>query len=267
MQNACEKCGLDAAPPRRFVLSTVTQYSVPLDKTYSGFILPTFTSLRSRNPPAACLVVALLREPQFQIPSIDQCRDYAIRHDCEPNGRSLGQGTAQEAENSLVKGKEKRASRHQVLAAGSTRRLSDSPRQREPSTTSAPPTAQSHSHSPCPFWPISPRHVLPFSRLPLRQSYPTRLSSSRRSTNFPPSNLPTYKPPSLILLRTILCKLPSTTSAASSFSDPSTSTVLPTATSFLRSAIFPARNIRSIRRCLTSFYPQNCPSVKISPGA
>jgi hypothetical protein len=155
----------------------------------------------------------------------------------------------------------------------STRRLSISPRQRDPSTTSPPtprPTAQSraqsHSRSLRLVWSISPRLFLPLSRLPLHQSHPTRLSSSRRSTSLPPSDLPTYKPPSLVLLCAIQFKLPPTASAAPSLSNPSTSTILPSATPFLRPAILPARTTRSIRHRLTSFCPQSWPSAKNTAG-
>jgi hypothetical protein len=159
----------------------------------------------------------------------------------------------------MVKGKETRTSRIQVVAARSTRRFSFSPRQSNPSTTSTPtPRPYSSSRSLRLFWPISTRpFFLPRPRLPLCQSYPTRLPSTRRSTTIPHSNLPTNKSPSLVLLRPVLWKLPSASAASlSSFPDPSASTILSSAASFLQSALYTVRVARSIQQ---QYLPCFCP--------
>jgi hypothetical protein len=187
--------------PRRGTSETIPSFAshsiffYHLDKTHSGFILSGVKSLGSRNPPTTCLVFAILVKPQLQLPPIHQCRDHAIRNNCESNGPPLGERTAQETKNSLVQGQEKRASRSQVCTTRPTRRLPVSPRQRPPSTTSTP-TARTQCRSLCPLRPILPRLFLPLSRFPLRQPYPTRLSSSSCSTNLPTSDLSTYKPSS-----------------------------------------------------------------------
>lgn len=263
MQNQCEKCGVDAAPPRQFLVSqSLNPLLVHLDNTRCGFVLPVVEPLRERVSAARVIVsIAISIDPQFLPPSVNQCRDYAIRHDCEPNGPPLGPRTAKEGQNSLVKGQEKRAGRkgcQQVFAPRPTRRISLSPRQ-SPSPTTSTPTPRAQSRSLCPFRQILLRYFLPISRLPLRRSYSPRLSSSGSSTDFPATDLEIYKPPSLVLFRAILRKLPYITSSTSCFLGSSRATILRTAASFLHPT-FHTAGIASLVRQPLPIYPQIWPS-------
>lgn len=67
---------------------------------HCGFILPSVAPSPSRNPSAARRILDSVLN--CQLPPFFSCRDYADRHGCEPNDRSIRTRTAQEAEASLV---------------------------------------------------------------------------------------------------------------------------------------------------------------------
>ena len=115
--------------------------SIRLANTRSGFISAAVRSLCERVPTASVVVlVAIFVEPQFLPLSIHPCRDYAVRHYCEPIGPPLGTRTAKEAQDSLVQGQEKGAGCQQVFATRPTCRISLSSRQSFPSTASTSTT-------------------------------------------------------------------------------------------------------------------------------